>query len=590
MRKMKKVISLSSFSLFILIASAVLPLSFSRAAWNGWAGGSSGGKASAPNPVPVQPLISPSFTVKANIPVNHFSHKMLGVAHGNWEHAWGKYFAGDVPGLDIIYKSAHVGLIRYAGGLWANWVGWERTKQKTPYTTWNPIKTNFYTDFQNKVNTNNTYSFHYGTDEIDSLAQLAQKSGADIMIQVNISQNDPFMWADMVRYTNIEHHYNFKYWELGNEIDLECNQTNTTCIDANTYKTRAAAYIAAMKAVDPTIRIVGGASASGHDFVANNWADTPNLSRYLFSGRDAGADDISYHWYSDCNSTDYTNLFAWTWSSSNTSWVNSYSRSWSQIIPARVQDEVINPSGRNMEQGITELNDDACDFNRAPQNGNHINAVWYADILGRLAYNGLDFVTWYEGYGNGSNGGFPSVWVEQDNPASMDDIHLRPSFYTIFLYGNFFGDQMVEVTTPMPDSISVWASTDSNDPGTLKLIVTNISAATANTTINLSGFTAISGDKYEMTSSDPLNRTAVSNGPDHATRINGFKLLSTNIATAASKIPKRVVSIQNGAVKETFAPYSVTAIILRSEGSFPPPTPSPNYSCFLPFMLLPPSP
>jgi hypothetical protein len=589
---MKKVTSILIILISILIVGAVSAFSSSRAVSStpyasDDALSSVGGASSAPTSIQAQTPISPTFTVTASKPVNHFNNKMLGVALTNWEFSWGKDFAGAVPGLDVIYKSAHVGLIRYAGGLWANWAGWERTKQKTPYTEWKPTNTNFYIDFQNKVNTNNTYYFQYGTDEIDSLAQLAQKSGADVMIQVNISQNDPYMWADMVHYTNIEHQYNFKYWELGNEIDLECNQGNTTCMDADTYKTRAAAYIAAMKAVDPSIHIVGGASASGDDIVANNWVDTPDLSRYLYAGRDAGVDDLSYHWYSDCNSSDYTNMFAWSWTSSNTAWKNIYSRSWSQIIPNRVQNEIINPSGKSMQQGISELNDDSCDLSRAPQNGNQINAVWYADILGRLAYNGVDFVNWYEGYGNGSNGGFPFVWVDQDNPTNIDQIYLRPSFYTTFLYGNYFGDQMVQVTAPMPESVSVWASTDSNDPGTLKLIVTNISAAPANATINLSGFIAVNGDKYEMTSSDPLNRTAVSNGPDHATRINGFKLLSTNITTAAAQIPKSTVNIQNGVVKETFAPYSVTALVLRSNGSEATPTPTPKRFCYLPVVSLP---
>lgn len=523
-----------------------------------------GGTAPTPTSTPKLPTQSLSFSVNASLPVNHFSPQMLGVAHGNWDHSWGKQFPGQVPGLDVIYKGAGVGLIRYAGGLWANWVGWERSQQKTPYTEWHPDATRYDSSFRSKINTSNTYAFHYGMDEIDSLADLAKKSGAEVMMQVNLSQNDPYMWADMVRYTNIEKGYKFKYWELGNELDLECNKGEESCLDAKTYETRAAAYTKAMKAVDPGIVIVGGVPATAHDIVANNWEDTPKMSRYLFAGLAAGADALSYHWYSDCNATSYENIFTWTWAEETTAWQNSYSRSWSQIAPTRVESEIIKPAGKAVEQGITELNDDACDFARAPQNGNQITAVWYADILGRLAYNGVDFVTWYEGYGNGASSGFPSVVVEQDYVDRANQIYLRPPFNTLFMYGNFFGDQMVQISGPKPETTSLWASTDSSEPGTLKLMAINLSPAKTTVTIKLSGFDATGGYKYELTSINPLDRTSVSNGPEHTSTINGFKLLSTNIATAKTRIPKRTVTVSANTVTQTLAPYSVTAIVLRS--------------------------
>jgi hypothetical protein len=324
-----------------------------------------------------------------------------------------------------------------------------------------------------------------------------------------------------------------------------------------------------MKAVDPTIVIVGGVASTAHDVVANNWADTPNLSRYLISAREAGADTLSYHWYTDCNATDYTNLFTWSWTDLMTAWQNSYSRSWGEIAPERVDLEIIKPSGQDLKQGITELNTDACDFGRAPQNGNHIAALWYADALGRLAYNGLDFLTWYMGYGNGSSG-YPAVVVDQDNPTSIRQIYLRPTFITLFMYGNFFGNQMVQVSGPRSETTSVWAATDSDNPGTLTLMAINLYPAQTTISVQLSGFTAAGGDKYELTSSAALDRTEISNGPDHASAINGFKLLSTNIATAKTRIPKQAAAVTGNTVTTALAPYSLTAIVLHSsQGAIP---------------------
>jgi len=67
--------------------------------------------------------------------------------------------------------------------------------------------------------------FHYGTNEIDNVAAFGKAVGADIMIQVNIADNDPAMWADMVKYTNVEHNYGIKYWNLATNSILILEQT-----------------------------------------------------------------------------------------------------------------------------------------------------------------------------------------------------------------------------------------------------------------------------------------------------------------------------------------------------------------------------
>lgn len=64
--------------------------------------------------------------------INPFSKQMLGMGMVNWEHAWGKPFPNEVPGLAQAMKEEGVGLIRYAGGLWANDVGFDRVNQRTP--------------------------------------------------------------------------------------------------------------------------------------------------------------------------------------------------------------------------------------------------------------------------------------------------------------------------------------------------------------------------------------------------------------------------------------------------------------------------
>lgn len=527
---------------------------------------------SSPAPTPSPPPTNTiQLSVDANQPINQFSNEMLGVALVNWEHSWGKYFPADIPYLADVFKAAHVGVIRYAGGLWANWVGWERIPQRTPYTEWQPDPSNYSAQFGSMVNTNLTYAFHYGKDEIDNLALFSQQTGAEIMIQVNVSMNDPYMWADLLRYTNVENNYHFKYWELGNEIDLETSQGNESGMDAAAYQARVQAYADVLRSVDPTIQIIGGVSASGHDIVASNWAwGTSDMSRYLYAAVDADADALSFHWYQTCNSAgDPDALTVWEWQLSPgddgiadpfQNWRHSYSRIWSQIGPERVQNEVI-PAGSTMPQGVTELNVDACDFGTAPQNSNHLNAIWMSDVLGRLAYNGLDFVTWYTGYGNQGQG-YPMVFSIEDYYPTT--VYLRPSYYTLFLYGNYFGDQLVASTSSHAGDISIWASTDSNDPGTLKLIITNISSNTSRGTIEIAGFSPVSGSKFVLSNPQPLDMTDLGNSQDHNTTINGIKLDAANITNAVDQIQGTHVAVQGSSLTETFAPYTVTAIILVS--------------------------
>ncbi len=505
-------------------------------------------------------------------PGNPFSNEMLGVALSNWEHSWGKLFPGDIPGLANIMKAANIGLIRYAGGLWANWVGWERLPQRTPYSDWVPNPANYHPDFQAGINPY-TYSFHYGQDEIDSLARLSQESGAEIMIQMNVTNSDAEMWADMAHYANVENDYGFKYWELGNEFDLECRDESEACVDPDTYKTRAEEYINALHDVDSSLSVIGGVSASGHAFFgANDYSGaTTEMSPWLYQARDAGANSLSFHWYTDCNLSTLDNVFAYDWGVPYNAWQNTYSRLWSKIAPERIDAEIIEPGGLNLTQGITELNIDACDFGRAPVNSNHINAVWMADVIGRLGYNGLDYVTWYTGYGTQQQG-YPAIaTVEDYYEWGGGPIYLRPSYYSLFLFGNFFGDQYVRSSSPDEEKLSIWASTDSQEPGALKIIVVNISDSPASEPLIFEGFTPVSGKKYTLSNANPLEMEEGSNGPDHGTTINGKTLTPENILSAAAELESSApsVSISAGQVVEEFPPYSVTAIVLQGGSAAP---------------------
>ncbi|PYC88356.1 alpha-L-arabinofuranosidase, partial [Streptomyces tateyamensis] len=167
-----------------------------------------------------------------------------------------------VPGL---LKQAGVGLVRFPGGSSSDSYNWKTNSDLT-----------------------------YGTQAVDfdHYATMLQQSGAQGMVTVNYGSGDTIgaaetpaetgaqLAADWVRYANVTHNYRIKYWEIGNEIygngtysanwetDKHCaSGSNPSNCGPAVYAQNVKAYIAAMKAVDPTIQIGVVLTAPG------NWPD-----------------------------------------------------------------------------------------------------------------------------------------------------------------------------------------------------------------------------------------------------------------------------------------------------------------------------
>jgi hypothetical protein len=469
---------------------------------------------------------------------------MLGVNFVNWEHSWGKPYAADVKGLAQALKAAHVGLFRYAGGNWTNTVGWDRKETRVPYTGW-------------PDEDNGPYYFQYNPEEIDSLAKLAQEVGADVMIEVNISIDDPKMWADMVKYTNVEHKYGFKYWELGNELDADKEAPSP-----DEYNKRLGKYMDAMMDVDPSIKIMISGVASPYEATRQDYSDkVTTLSEYLTKpytitspkGRKVQA--LSYHWYQACNSDDVADIQRYTWDGLETdSWRNSYSRKQADVLPPRIINEI---TKGKVPQGITEVNFDACNYDN-PMNGNFLNALWVSDTLGRMAYNGVDFATRWQGYGTQGYS-----YLYPDNGDDPNELFARPAYYAYLMYANYFGDQIVESRTSDNEHISIWASRDSADPTKLKLMVTNLSDKDINTPVNMPGFNASAASLYQMKSAKPADISEDSLTAQ--VTINGVSIKAMNVTDSLATIKGLPLAVSGSNFTYSFPAYSTTAIVLTGK-------------------------
>lgn len=215
--------------------------------------------------------------VNASKEIHPFKAGMRGANLGNWTFFWSRPYPNDSPKLRELTKLIKPGVLRYAGGLLSNNVTWDRNNTQCypgqfKDGSWSDRR--YYSPWwdgwdhsgSTPVPVPAAYKLGYQADEIDALAAFAHYVGAEVMIEVNITTCDPELWADMVRYTNVEHNYNFKYWELGNELDLERAAHVEDIPIGREYVSRFKMYHKAMKAVDDTIHIVGPAVAAHEDY------------------------------------------------------------------------------------------------------------------------------------------------------------------------------------------------------------------------------------------------------------------------------------------------------------------------------------
>ena len=455
-------------------------------------------KVIVPVPTPT-PAASVTLSVDASRPIYPFKSTIRGAAtsieswfwHGLWQREGTCCPAGKRDAIIQATKLLKPGIIRYAGGLAVNNTGWWRNYTSMDDPSWT------YTDPQ----TGQVYNYRhsYIPPQVDSVADFAKQVGAEVMVQVNVCDNNPKMWADMVKYTNVEKNYKFKYWEIGNELDLD------KCVTAQQYADRFAVYQTALKAIDPTIKVMGPVPTMPD---ATTWFDT------LRAKMGSALDVLVWHWYQLTEWTANTGTFAYQGGSVEA--LLNYNESvgscqdgfgcpgqsidksrvdrtrYRRSIPESMKQAIIDPyraTDPTLEIAITEFGVHSWQHTN-PINGNHLAAIWLADVLARHAYNGVDIITYFTledgGSGLGNSRGLTGIYE--------DNIDVRPIYSTMYLYAQYFGDTMVQsATSDATQKVVVWASTDSKDPGKLKLMLVNLTDKATSSAISISNFSAMNG-------------------------------------------------------------------------------------------------
>jgi hypothetical protein len=212
-------------------------------------------------------------------------------------------YDGDMldSGLGASLKSGGFNAIRYPGGSYAD--------------VFNFIS-------GTNQNCNDGCYFAPGNTFNNFMSMLVAPAGAKPVITVNYGSNlnnngggQPSTAASWVQYANVTNNYGIKYWEIGNEVvgngyfgtsldweydlhDLDqtaADRVGNPALSPTAYGTNAAAFIKAMKAVDPTIKC--GIGVFWQSWLTTYDRDVLTAISNALQGSGYTLDFVIYHWY-----------------------------------------------------------------------------------------------------------------------------------------------------------------------------------------------------------------------------------------------------------------------------------------------------
>jgi len=321
----------------------------------------------------------------------------------------------------------------------------------------------------------------------------------------------------MVKHFNKDSGNDVRYWMVGNEPDL-------AGLSAATYSTNFNRDYDAMKAIDPTISIGGGATA---------WYDAPFLQTFLqqSGGR---VDFVDFHGYAQEGNApgDYTTLFHIATGYGDS--ITNLRSLIQHIVPARA-------SHIGIEVGEWELN-----WGGTAQNNTNFHAVWAASALGHILSAG-GWSLFFADKGNAIYSYQHTVVDPHGHVVNIRAGDTNPAYHGIGMFtgeGLFrgFGDTMVHTHTTLPN-VEVYAS---DNPKNI-VALNKDPSITQTTTVHLKGVTSGAIDVWRKDES----------------------VLFPNPPIKRGTLP-----LENGTFTSQLPPFSVTAFVLHT-ASQASPTPSP---------------
>lgn len=293
----------------------------------------------------------------------------------------------------------------------------------------------------------------FSLSEIDDYVTFAKVVGAEPLLQIPVIRNasgtsaTPKDAAALVTYVNQTRAYGIRYFSIGNEPDLYENQgLMPEGYTPSMFCATFAAFAAAMRAVDPSIAIVGPELSTKYQNGREDWL-TPFLTQCGHM-----VDMVTIHRY-PLSPTACTEQAAY-----------ADAASYRQAI-AHVRKIMANTNQADKPLAITEANitwdgtPEKCVMAASP--GTFPAALWVADNLGVSLEQGLANVSYWS-----LSEGWTLGFLASGSP--------RPAFHVLDQYIKRFGTEVLTVAG-VPKNVSAYAGRDAKNERT-SLFVLNKTA------------------------------------------------------------------------------------------------------------------
>lgn len=306
---------------------------------------------------------------------------------------------------------------------------------------------------------------------IDPFIAFCEQMGAIPTISVRLREGTPEQAAALVRYVNIEKEYGVVYWAIGNEPTLFAAELQTLGkaddYDTVQYNQEWRAFAEAMKAVDPTIKLMG---PEIHQFNANyefNPKDSAGrdwMTEFLKANGDL-VDVVTFHRYPFPRSREAPDV--------TVADLREQSQEWSQTI-VYLRGLIEEITGRDIPIAITEVN---THYNQAVGGegtpDSHYNAIWLAELFGQMMVQDVFMVNHWMLTSKGGQGGWGIIGAAEE----------RPSYDTFQLFKQM-GSEMIAAASGIND-LSIYAA--KREDGTLTLILVNLADTPQTATLQVQG-------------------------------------------------------------------------------------------------------
>jgi hypothetical protein len=301
------------------------------------------------------------LNINAEMPVRNLDGRHLGVNTAAWDSM--------LSTQDTLARVQTSGarFFRFPGGSWADTYHWSKSSRG---------------------------SASIGGDTTEFM-KLVKAAGGQAIITVNYSTGTPDEAAAWVQFCNIQHDYNVKYWEIGNE-NYQSSEAGSH--DPLMYAQRFGQFYMAMKAVDPTIKIGMPGTYSSRKSPPSGQAPGPGQGD---TGTEFNAwgptalkalkvvpDFYSIHYYPEVN-----------WSGTpheDDADLLQYPRDWATIVPIvrGMLNSILGAAGTGVEILVTENN--SVGGPPGKQSVSLVNGLYMADSLGQALSTEVAGFMWWD--------------------------------------------------------------------------------------------------------------------------------------------------------------------------------------------------